>query len=130
VGRYFAMDRDNRWERVRKAYDVMVKGIGEQFLSASEALQISYAKNITDEFIEPVVVSQEGTIANGDVVISFNFRTDRPREISIALTQKEFPEFDMKPLGLSYFTMTNYDRTFNNINVIFEKENLNQTLGE
>jgi 2,3-bisphosphoglycerate-independent phosphoglycerate mutase len=130
VGRYFAMDRDNRWERVRKAYDVMVKGIGEQFFSASEALQISYAKNITDEFIEPVVVSQEGTIANGDVVISFNFRTDRPREISIALTQKEFPEFDMKPLDLSYFTMTNYDRTFTNIDVIFEKENLNQTLGE
>lgn len=130
IGRYFAMDRDNRWERVRKAYDVMVKGIGEQFFSASEALQISYAKNITDEFIEPVVVSQEGTIANGDVVISFNFRTDRPREISIALTQKEFPEFDMKPLDLSYFTMTNYDRTFTNIDVIFEKENLNQTLGE
>jgi len=130
VGRYFAIDRDKRWERVRKAYDVMVKGIGEQFFSASEALQISYAKNITDEFIEPVVVSQEGTIANGDVVISFNFRTDRPREISIALTQKEFPEFDMKPLDLSYFTMTNYDRTFTNIDVIFEKENLNQTLGE
>ncbi len=130
IGRYFAMDRDNRWERVRKAYDVMVKGIGEQFFSASKALQISYAKNITDEFIEPVVVSQEGTIANGDVVISFNFRTDRPREISIALTQREFPEYDMKPLDLSYFTMTNYDRTFTNIDVIFEKENLNQTLGE
>ena len=130
VGRYFAMDRDNRWERVRKAYDVMVKGIGEKFSSASETLKSSYAKNITDEFVEPVVISEEGTIANGDVVISFNFRTDRPREISIALTQKEFPEYGMKPLDLSYFTMTNYDRTFNNINVIFEKENLNQTLGE
>jgi len=130
VGRYFAMDRDNRWERVRKAYDVMVKGIGEQFFSASEALQISYAKDITDEFVEPVVVSKEGTIANGDVVISFNFRTDRPREISIVLTQKDFPEQEMKPLDLSYFTMTNYDRTFTNIDVIFEKENLNQTLGE
>ena len=130
VGRYFAMDRDNRWERVRKAYDVMVKGIGEKFSSASEALKSSYAKNSTDEFVEPVVISPEGMIANDDVVISFNFRTDRPREISIALTQKEFPEFDMKPLDLSYFTMTNYDRTFTNIDVIFEKENLNHTLGE
>ncbi len=130
VGRYFAMDRDNRWERVRKAYDVMVKGIGERFSSASEALKSSYAKNTTDEFVEPAVISPEGTIANGDVVISFNFRTDRPREISIALTQKEFSEFDMKPLDLSYFTMTNYDRTFTNIDVIFEKENLNHTLGE
>ncbi len=130
VGRYFAMDRDNRWERVRKAYDVMINGVGEKFSSATEAITTSYARNTTDEFVEPALICKEGTIASGDVVISFNFRTDRPREISIALTQKEFPEFGMKPIGISYFTMTNYDRTFTNIDVIFEKENLNQTLGE
>ena len=130
VGRYFAMDRDNRWERIKKAYDVIVHANGKEFSSASEAVQASYAEGTTDEFIEPCVISKEGSIKDGDVVICFNFRTDRPREISIALTQKDLHEFNMAALDISYFTMTNYDRTFKNVNVIFEKDNLAMTLGE
>ena len=130
VGRYFAMDRDNRWERVKKAYDVMVNGIGTSFSSASEAIKASYSKSITDEFIEPALIDANGKIENGDVVICFNFRTDRPREISIALTQKDFHEYNMHRLDLSYYTMTNYDSTFENVKVIFEKDNLQKTLGE
>ncbi len=134
IGRYFAMDRDNRWERVKKAYDLMVKGAGTSFSSASEAVSTSYSNEVTDEFIEPAVITENGNpigkIEAGDTVICFNFRTDRPREISIALTQKAFPEFDMKPVDVSYFTMTNYDKTFKNISVVFEKENLTNTLGE
>ena len=134
IGRYFAMDRDNRWERVKKAYDLMVKGAGTSFSSASEAVSISYSNGVTDEFIEPAVITENGNpigkIEAGDTVICFNFRTDRPREISIALTQKAFPEFDMKPVDVSYFTMTNYDKTFKNISIVFEKENLTNTLGE
>lgn len=130
VGRYFAMDRDNRWERVKKAYDLMVNGIGACFSSASEVLETSYNKHITDEFIEPALIDPKGIIENGDVVICFNFRTDRPREISIALTQKDFHEYNMHHLDLSYYTMTSYDSTFENVNVIFEKDNLQKTLGE
>ncbi len=130
VGRYFAMDRDNRWERVKKAYDAMVNGIGESISSASQAVELSYNKNITDEFIEPAIIDSNGMIEAGDVVISFNFRTDRPREISIALTQKDFHEYNMHRLALDYYTMTNYDSTFENVNVIFEKDNLQKTLGE
>lgn len=98
VGRYYAMDRDNRWERVKKAYDLLTKGIGSKFNSAVEAIESSYQNGITDEFIEPSIIDSNGLIESGDVVICFNFRTDRPREISIALTQKAFPEFEMKPL--------------------------------
>lgn len=130
VGRYFAMDRDNRWERIKKAYDLMVKGNGEKFISGTEAIQASYENDITDEFIEPILLNQNGLIEAGDIVICFNFRTDRPREISIALTQKDFPDYEMKKLDLNYFTMTSYDSTFKNVNVIFEKENLTKTLGE
>lgn len=134
IGRYFAMDRDNRWERVKKAYDLLVHGKGERFSSASEIFSKSYANNITDEFIEPSVLFENNqpvaTIQNGDVVISFNFRTDRPREISIALTQQDFPEQEMKKLNLEYYTMTNYDSTFQNVHVIFDKDNLSNTLGE
>lgn len=130
VGRYYAMDRDNRWERVKKAYDLMVNGNGKPFDSGAKAIQSSYENDITDEFIEPILLNQNGLIEEGDIVICFNFRTDRPREISIALTQKDFPDFGMKKLDLNYFTMTNYDATFENVNVIFEKENLTKTLGE
>jgi 2,3-bisphosphoglycerate-independent phosphoglycerate mutase len=130
VGRYFAMDRDNRWERIKKAYDVMVNGIGESFSSASKAIEASYNNSITDEFIEPVLIDADGTIENGDVLICFNFRTDRPREISIALTQKDFHEYNMHRLALHYYTMTSYDSTFQNVHVIFEKDNLQKTLGE
>ncbi|XP_020908441.1 uncharacterized protein LOC110246441, partial [Exaiptasia diaphana] len=134
IGRYFAMDRDNRWERVKKAYDLMVKGEGQSFNSASEAVETSYSNDITDEFIEPAVMYENdapvAVIGDDDIVICFNFRTDRPREISIALTQRDFPEHDMKPLNIGYYTMTNYDKTFQNIRVIFEKDNLSKTLGE
>jgi 2,3-bisphosphoglycerate-independent phosphoglycerate mutase len=134
IGRYYAMDRDNRWERVKKAYDLLVFGKGTQFSSASEAVEQQYKTNITDEFIEPIVIVEGGKpvskIADGDVVICFNFRTDRPREITQALTQQDFPDYEMKKLNLAYFTMTNYDKTYKNVEVIFEKDNLNQTIGE
>lgn len=134
VGRYYAMDRDQRWERVKKAYDLLVNGEGASFTSAVEAVEKSYAENVTDEFISPIVITENGApigkIEDGDVVISFNFRTDRPREIAIALTQKDFKEHNMHALNLNFFTMTNYDATFKNVEVIFEKDNLNLTLGE
>jgi 2,3-bisphosphoglycerate-independent phosphoglycerate mutase len=134
VGRYFAMDRDSRWERVKKAYDVMVNAQGAAFESASAVFESSYAKQITDEFIEPAIITENGqaisTIKNGDVVISFNFRTDRPREISIALTQQDFHEYNMHKLELEFYTMTNYDSTFEKVHVIFDKDNLSNTLGE
>ena len=134
IGRYYSMDRDNRWERIKKAYDLLVFGNGEQFSSAVEAIEKQYENNITDEFINPSVIIEDGkpiaTISEGDVVICFNFRTDRPREITQALTQQDFPDFEMKKLHLDYFTMTNYDKTYKNVQVIFEKDNLNEPLGE
>lgn len=135
VGRYYAMDRDKRWERVQLAYDLLVKGEGTAFTNVAEAIQNSYNEGVTDEFIRPLVkVDEQGqpvaTIDENDVVICFNFRTDRCREITMALTQQEFPEHAMTPLHLHYVTMTNYDKTFQNVNVIFNKENLVMTLGE
>ncbi len=135
IGRYYAMDRDNRWERVKLAYDLMVKGVGEKTKDAIASLKASYAENVTDEFIKPLVLTNHANeplalIEEGDVVICFNFRTDRGREITIALTQKDFPEQDMKKLSLYYVTMTNYDDTFQNVKVIFDKDNLENTLGE
>jgi 2,3-bisphosphoglycerate-independent phosphoglycerate mutase len=130
VGRYYSMDRDNRWERVKKAYDLLTKGVGSLFDSPEDAIKASYQNGITDEFIEPSIIDSNGKIENGDVVICFNFRTDRPREITIALTQKAFPEFQMEPLNLHYCSMTNYDATFKNIQVVFEKDNLFNTIGE
>ena len=133
-GRYYAMDRDNRWERIQKAYDAMVNGKGVSNDSAAQAIQDSYDAGITDEFIQPVVLMEKGEpiaqIKDGDIVICFNFRTDRCREISIALTQNPIHEQDLKPLDIHYVTMTNYDKTFKNVAVVFEKENLKQTLGE
>jgi 2,3-bisphosphoglycerate-independent phosphoglycerate mutase len=134
IGRYYAMDRDNRWERVQKAYDLLVNGKGKKFNSAADGIRASYINGVTDEFIEPLVISEHNeplaTIKDGDVVISFNFRTDRPREISIALTQRDIHEFHMHALNLHYCTMTNYDASFKNVHVIFEKDNLSMTLGE
>ncbi|WP_343634558.1 2,3-bisphosphoglycerate-independent phosphoglycerate mutase [Fluviicola sp.] len=131
TGRYYAMDRDNRWERVQVAYDAMVKGIGTPFSNAARAIEASYEEDITDEFILPLVNSSgEGSIKDGDTVICFNFRTDRPREISQALTQQSFPEYGMRPLQIDYYTMTRYDAKFKNVHVIFEKDNLHNTLGE
>jgi 2,3-bisphosphoglycerate-independent phosphoglycerate mutase len=131
VGRYYAMDRDNRWERIQIAYDAMVKGLGTPFSNAVKAIESSYEDDITDEFIKPLVTSSgDGMIQDGDTVICFNFRTDRPREISQALTQHAFPEYGMKPLRIDYYTMTRYDAKFKNVHVIFEKDNLHNTLGE
>ncbi len=134
-GRYYAMDRDKRWERVKLAYDALVKGEGIKATDAINAVEQSYAANITDEFIKPAVIINEAqqpiaTIKNGDGVICFNFRTDRCREITAALTQQDFPDYDMHALELDYTTMTEYDHTFKNVHVIFENDNLNNTLGE
>jgi 2,3-bisphosphoglycerate-independent phosphoglycerate mutase len=135
VGRYYAMDRDNRWERVKLAYDLLVKGTGEKVNDLVDGLKKSYAEGITDEFVKPMVkVDVQGNpiavIKEDDVVICFNFRTDRGREITTALTQKEFPEQEMKPLNLHYVTMTTYDETFKNVSVMFTKDDLVNTLGE
>lgn len=134
VGRYYAMDRDKRWERVKIAYNLLVKGIGKKASDPLASIEESYQEGVTDEFIKPIVVCEEekplAVIREGDVVISFNFRTDRCREITMALTQQDFPEFEMQKLNLHYVTMTNYDNTFANVHVVFEKDNLEKTLGE
>ncbi|HVM87617.1 MAG TPA: 2,3-bisphosphoglycerate-independent phosphoglycerate mutase [Puia sp.] len=133
-GRYYAMDRDKRWERVKLAYDAMASGIGEKSANAVEAIEKSYANNITDEFIKPTVIIENNepvaTIKNDDVAVCFNFRTDRCREITQVLTQTDMPEQGMKKLSLHYTTMTQYDHTFKNVNVIFENDDLKNTLGE
>lgn len=134
-GRYYAMDRDKRWERVKLAYDAMVHGTGTAATDALDAIQKSYDEGITDEFIKPIImVNVDGepmsTIKDGDVVVCFNFRTDRCREITVALTQQDFPEQNMHPLNLHYVTMTEYDKTYKNVDVIFHNDNLNNTLGE
>jgi len=135
IGRYYAMDRDKRWERVKLAYDVMVRGVGEKVKDALVAVEASYDNNVTDEFIKPIVITGDdekpvGAIAEGDVVLCFNFRTDRGREITQVLTQLDFPEHDMKKLKLHYITLTNYDDTFSDVKLIFDKDNLEKTLGE
>jgi 2,3-bisphosphoglycerate-independent phosphoglycerate mutase len=134
-GRYFAMDRDKRWERVKLAYDALVKGEGQKATDAIAAVENSYNHNITDEFIKPTVVVDENqqplaTIQNGDAALCFNFRTDRCREITQVLTQTDFPENQMQKLSLHYTTMTEYDSTYTDVHVIFETDNLNNTLGE
>ena len=134
-GRYYAMDRDKRWERVKLAYDAMVKGVGERSNDPIAAVEQSYAKNVTDEFILPTVIvdNQQQPLAmikDGDVAICFNFRTDRCREITEVLTQMDIPEQGMKKLSLHYTTMTQYDHSFKNVHVIFENDDLKNTLGE
>jgi 2,3-bisphosphoglycerate-independent phosphoglycerate mutase len=134
-GRYYAMDRDKRWERVKLAYDALVNGEGEKATDAIEAIENSYKKNITDEFIKPCVIVDEAQhplarIKDGDVVVCFNFRTDRCREITQVLTQTDLPDFGMKKLSLDYTTMTEYDHSFKNIHIVFSNDNLTNTLGE
>ena len=134
-GRYFAMDRDKRWERIKQAYDALVNGKGDTATDEIIAIENSYRQNITDEFIKPTVIVDEqqhpiATIQDGDAVLCFNFRTDRCREITQVLTQSDFPEQEMKKLNLYYTTMTEYDQNFKNIAVIFDNDNLNNTLGE
>ncbi len=135
IGRYYTMDRDKRWDRVKKGYDLMTAGIGENSTNVIDAIEKSYKNNITDEFINPVTFVDEnnqplGLIKNEDVVICFNFRTDRLRQITTVLTQKDMPEQGMNTLNLHYLTMTRYDENFNNIHIIYDKENVKNTLGE
>ncbi len=134
-GRYYAMDRDKRWERIKLAYDALVNGVGEKATDAIAAVENSYNKNVTDEFIRPTVIVAEdqqplATIKDGDVALCFNFRTDRCREITQVLTQADFADFGMEKLLLHYTTMTEYDKTYKNVSVVFETDNLNNTLGE
>jgi 2,3-bisphosphoglycerate-independent phosphoglycerate mutase len=135
IGRYYAMDRDKRWDRVKLAYDLFVSGKGEVATKASEAVEQSYANDVTDEFIKPVIFNNangqpKGTIKEGDVVICFNFRTDRLREITTVLSQQDMPEEGMHKMPLHYVTMTAYDKNFKGVNVVYDKDNLKNTLGE
>jgi len=135
IGRFYAMDRDKRWERVKEAYDVMVNGVGDKFSNGVEAMTASYANEKFDEFVRPTVLTNENgepraTIEEGDVVFMFNYRTDRGREISQVLCQEDFPDFGMKALDLHFVTMTNYDESFKNVHVLYNKENVKDTLGE
>ena len=135
VGRYYAMDRDKRWERVKLAYDLIVNGIGKHTVNLVDSIAESYANNVTDEFIHPLTVVDKddkpiATIQNDDVVIFFNFRTDRGRELTEALSQKDFHEHTMHKLNLYYVTMTNYNDTYKNVHVVYDKDNITETLGE
>ncbi|MEL6919338.1 MAG: 2,3-bisphosphoglycerate-independent phosphoglycerate mutase, partial [Bacteroidota bacterium] len=135
IGRYFAMDRDKRWERVKLAYDLLVNGSGMASTNISEAMQESYDQGITDEFIKPIALSNSdgaplATIMAGDVVIFFNFRTDRGRELTQVLSQQDFHEQNMHKLDLHFVTLTNYDDSFQGIQVVYDKENIKETLGE
>lgn len=134
-GRYYAMDRDKRWERIKLSYDLMINAKGEKSQNLQESIQNSYNNGVTDEFIKPLIAVDEknqpiAQIKENDAVICFNFRTDRCRQITTVLTQTSFPEFEMDTLNLHYTTLTNYDKTFKNIEVIYDKENIKNTLGE
>lgn len=135
TGRYFAMDRDKRWERIKLGYDAMVNGEGKKVTDLFNAMEESYAENVTDEFIKPIIQANDSgeaiaKIEEGDVAICFNFRTDRGRQMTEALTQQDFPEEGMTKLDLNYITMTNYDNTFDGVKVMYDKDNLENTLGE
>ncbi|GAB4155514.1 MAG: 2,3-bisphosphoglycerate-independent phosphoglycerate mutase [Winogradskyella sp.] len=134
TGRYYAMDRDKRWERVKLAYDALVHAEGVQTTNVLKSIQQSYEEGVTDEFIKPLVINEGdqpiATIKDGDVVVFFNFRTDRGRQLTQALSQEDFHEYNMHKLNLYYVTMTNYDDNFKGINIIFNKDNLSETIGE
>ena len=135
IGRYYAMDRDKRWERIKLAYDLLTKGIGEEMTDLLETIEKSYKNDVTDEFLKPISVRNRNgeplaIIEEGDIVINFNFRTDRGREITLALTQKDFLEQEMKWLNLDYTTFTEYDKTYENVSILFGNDDLANTLGE
>ena len=135
TGRYYAMDRDKRWERIKLAYNALVNSVGEKSTNVTSTMQKSYDNDITDEFIKPIIMVDESgnpiaNIKEDDVVVFFNFRTDRGRELTEALSQKDFHEQNMHKLNLYYVTLTNYDDTYKNVNIIFNKDNLTETLGE
>lgn len=134
-GRYYAMDRDKRWERVKIVYDALVNGEGENSTNVLDSIEANYANDVTDEFIKPIISVDDNNepkakIKNGDVIVFFNFRTDRGRELTEVLSQEDFPEFNMQKLDLHYVTLTNYNDIYKNVNVIFNKDNLTETLGE
>ena len=135
IGRYYAMDRDKRWERIKDAYDLLVYGTGTPTTDIINAMQKSYDEGVTDEFMKPIVVTDAwgnaiGKLEEGDVVVFFNFRNDRAKELTIVLTQKDMPEFGMKTIPLYYCTMTPYDATFSGMHIIYPKDNANSTIGE
>ena len=132
IGRYYAMDRDKRWERVKEAYDLLVNGIGKKATDMVQAMQESYDEGVTDEFIKPIVnAGVDGTIKEGDVVIFFNYRNDRAKELTVVLTQQDMPEAGMHTIpGLQYYCMTPYDASFKGVHILFDKENVVNTLGE
>ena len=132
IGRYYAMDRDKRWERVKEAYDLLVNGVGKKATDMVQAMQESYDEGVTDEFIKPIVNANfDGTIKEGDVVIFFNYRNDRAKELTVVLTQQDMPEVGMRTIpGLQYYCMTPYDASFKGVHILFDKENVSNTLGE
>jgi len=132
IGRYYAMDRDKRWERVKEAYDLLVNGTGKKATDMAKAMQESYDEGVTDEFVKPIVnASVDGTIKEGDVVIFFNYRNDRAKELTVVLTQQEMPEVGMHTIpNLQYYCMTPYDASFKGVHILFDKENVVNTLGE
>ena len=135
IGRYYAMDRDKRWERVKEAYDLLIHGKGRAASDVVSALQESYDEGVTDEFVKPIVIVDEekqalGILQKGDVVVFFNFRNDRAKELTLVLTQEDMPEFNMQTLSLHYCTMTPYDATFKGMHVIYDKKNVSNTMGE
>ena len=132
IGRYYAMDRDKRWERVKEAYDLLVKGEGKKAADMVQAMQESYDEGVTDEFIKPIVNANfDGTIKEGDVVIFFNYRNDRAKELTVVVTQQDMPEVGMRTIpGLQYYCMTPYDASFKGVHILFDKENVSNTLGE
>jgi 2,3-bisphosphoglycerate-independent phosphoglycerate mutase len=129
-GRYYAMDRDKRWERTKLAYDLLVNGEGEHYANYEAAFDASYTNGITDEFIKPIVLDNDAQIADNDIVLCFNFRTDRARQITTVLTQETMHEYNMHTLPIHYFTMTEYDKTFERVGVLFDNQDLVNTLGE
>lgn len=134
IGRYYAMDRDKRWERIALAYNLLTKGVGREFNSSEEAIADSYLRDVTDEFVEASVIIEGGqpvaVIEEGDVVIHFNFRSDRARQLTMVLTQRDLPDAGMQKMNLRFLSMTNYDESFRGLEIIFDKPNLENTLGE
>ncbi len=132
IGRYYAMDRDKRWERIKEAYDLLVNGVGKKATDMVQAMQESYDEGVTDEFVKPIVnANMDGTIKEGDVVIFFNYRNDRAKELTVVLTQQDMPEAGMHTIpGLQYYCMTPYDASFKGVHILFDKENVQNTLGE
>ncbi len=131
VGRYYAMDRDKRWERVKEAYDLIVKGIGTEAADMSAAMQASYDADVTDEFVKPITSVQDGTIKEGDVVIFFNYRNDRAKELTVVLSQQDMPEHGMETIkDIQFYCMTPYDPSYKDVHILFDKENVQNTLGE